>query len=87
LNVIEVKVAEKDVGSNRAVAEFLLEFFTEEANSRASVEDQDLIAVRADFNAGGISSKSHVVFLGCWSRTTNSPEPHAHEPPPEDAAV
>ena len=42
----------------------LLEFFSKKADSGAAVEDQDLVTVGANFNAGSVPTEVHVFFLG-----------------------
>ena len=49
--MIQVKVAEKDMGADRFIAEFLLELVSEITNAGSAVENQNLIRVGPDFNA------------------------------------
>src|SRR5207253_5629483 len=49
LDVIQMKVAEKNVSADRFIAEFLLELVSEITNAGSAVENQNLIRVGSDF--------------------------------------
>jgi hypothetical protein len=51
LDVIEVKMAEKDVSANGLIPEFLFQLLSKQPDSGTAVEDQNLITFRTNFDA------------------------------------
>jgi len=78
LNVIPMKVRDEDVGGKWLWAELTLQCMAEHTESRAAVEDVDLIS-DANFHAGGIASVAQV--LGLWSGrgAAHAPKLNSHK--------
>jgi hypothetical protein len=49
--VVEVKMAEENMSSNGLIPEFLLQLLSKKADSGTTVEDQNLVTFRTDFDA------------------------------------
>ena len=80
LDVIPVKVGDEDVGGKGTVAEFALEFASEDTESGAAIKDVDLI-VDPHFHAGGVASVAEI--LGLWSGRgpAHAPKLYLHSAP------
>src|SRR5580765_6642004 len=74
-----MKVRDKDVGGKWLSAELTLQCMAKHTESRAAVEDVDLIS-DAHFHAGGIASVAQV--LGLWSGrgAAHAPKLNSHKP-------
>src|SRR5207247_74346 len=85
LDVVQVKMAEENMGADGLAAELLLEFFAKQPDAGPPVEDEDLVAAGADLNTGGVAAIHHIFSLGCWRRTSHSPKPHTHSVVPQSS--
>src|SRR6185295_6668302 len=67
--------------TDRLISEFRLQYFSKQPYAGSSIEDQNLVAIGSDFDAGRITTETHVFSLWRWSRPTNPPEADAHRLP------
>src|SRR5439155_5379364 len=77
LDVIPVKMRNKDVSCNRAAVEFVSELLTEATKSCAAVENKNLLA-GAHLHARGIPSVAKIFRLGSRHRTAHAPKSDSH---------
>jgi len=50
LNMVQMKVTKENMSADGSVCELLLKFIPEETKARASIKNENLIGVGADFN-------------------------------------
>src|ERR1700733_4386753 len=77
LNVVPMKMRDENMRRKRALAKLALQFVPEYTESRAAIEDVNLVA-DAHFDAGGISSVAHVVGLWSGRRAAYAPKLNSH---------
>src|SRR5215471_8163317 len=77
LDVIPVKMGDKDVRAESTVSELSLQRVSEHTKAGAAVEDVNLVS-DADFYAGGVASVAQI--LGLWSGrgAAHAPELNLH---------
>src|SRR6185312_4865520 len=80
LNVVPVKMGDKDVCTYRLISRVALELLAQCAKSGTTVEDVEIVA-QAHFDAGGVASVAQVVGLGSRRRSADAPELDPHTPP------
>ncbi len=78
LNVVPVEMRNKNVRGERVLGELAFQFAPQHAESRAAVEDVDLIS-DAHFHAGGIASVAQILGLWRGRGTAHAPKLDSHK--------
>src|SRR5580700_11135119 len=80
LNMVPMKVRNKDVSRKRLFPKFTLQLLAQNAESCAAIEDVDAVA-ETHLDAGGVASIAHVLGLWGGRGTANAPELDPHRLP------
>jgi hypothetical protein len=67
LNMVEMEMAEENMSFDGIVAKLLLQVVSEQTKPGSTVENENLVGVGPNLNAGGIASIPHVLPLWCGS--------------------
>src|SRR5580700_2605905 len=86
LNMVPMKVRNKDVSRKRLFPKFTLQLLAQNAESCAAIEDVDAVA-ETHLDAGGVASIAHVLGLWGGRGTANAPELDPHRLPGRTRAV
>src|SRR5580700_5089039 len=86
LNMVPMKVRNKDVSRKRLFPKFTLQLLAQNAESCAAIEDVDAVA-ETHLDAGGVASIAHVLGLWGGRGTANAPELDPHRLPGRTKAL
>src|SRR5690242_1949506 len=78
--MVPMKMRNENVGVDRLTFGLTLELLAQCAESRATIEDVEIVA-QTSFHTGGVSSIAHIVGLGGRRRSAHAPELDTHTPP------